>query len=381
MTKHDLKEMRNIGAELGAAKAEVERLREALRPFATFEAVRSKQGGCTPKRGTVWAVASAGEDAEITVEHLQAAVAALSQQAEPVRGPGTEDTASMDSNSAQEQFTAVDMATAAAQGFRDGQAAVEQATAQDERSPGRLLPTADIEAIARNVHGECSRLPGSTFQNSAHNAILYALERIARPAQTEQQPAGDGAPPCWWIDHGSHGQITQRQDEAGKALAEGKRVVRYTAAPIAQTAPQHPDDEAVDRFAVAMKAKLAASREKGRHGWQNATAPHLSALLYDHLYKADPLDVGNLAMMLHQNGQAIELPQEARGRKQTVPQPEQSGLVEALADAAQSLETISNGAGKDEFMQDMADVRGYARSRAGVARAALSAQGAGDASA
>lgn len=57
------------------------------------------------------------------------------------------------------------------------------------------------------------------------------------------------------------------------------------------------------------------------------------------------------------------------------PQPEQSGLVEALADAAQSLETISNGAGKDEFMQDMADVRGYARSRAGVARAALSAQG------
>lgn len=60
---------------------------------------------------------------------------------------------------------------------------------------------------------------------------------------------------------------------------------------------------------------------------------------------------------------------------QTAPQPEQSGLVEALADAAQSLETISNGAGKDEFMQDMADVRGYARSRAGVARAALSAQG------
>lgn len=56
---------------------------------------------------------------------------------------------------------------------------------------------------------------------------------------------------------------------------------------------------------------------------------------------------------------------------QTAPQPEQSGLIKALADAAQSLETISNGAGKDEFMQDMADVRGYARSRAGIARAAL----------
>lgn len=80
MTKHDLKELAAIGAELGAAKAEVERLREALRPFAAFEEVRSKQGGCTPKRGTVWAVASAGEDAEITVEHLQAAAAALSAQ-------------------------------------------------------------------------------------------------------------------------------------------------------------------------------------------------------------------------------------------------------------------------------------------------------------
>lgn len=32
-------------------------------------------------------------------------------------------------------FTAVDMATAAALGFRDGQAAVEQATAQDELDP------------------------------------------------------------------------------------------------------------------------------------------------------------------------------------------------------------------------------------------------------
>lgn len=75
--------VKNLGAELGAAKAEVERLREALRPFAAFEAVRSKQGGCTPKSGTVWAVSSISEEAEITVEHLQAAVSAISQQPEP----------------------------------------------------------------------------------------------------------------------------------------------------------------------------------------------------------------------------------------------------------------------------------------------------------
>ena len=48
-------------------------------------------------------------------------------------------------------------------------------------------------------------------------------------------------------------------------------------------------------------------------------------------------------------------------------------LREALGDAAQSLETISNGAGLDEFMKDASDVRCYARSRAGVARAALAA--------
>ncbi len=78
------------------------------------------------------------------------------------------------------------------------------------------------------------------------------------------------------------------------------------------TPEQHPDGEAVDRFAVAMKAKLAKSREKGRHGWQMGSAAYLSSLLYRHMYKGDPLDVANLAMMLHQNGQAIELPQEAR---------------------------------------------------------------------
>ena len=62
--------------------AERDRLRDALRPFSAFEAVRSQQGGCTPKHGTVWAVASQGEDAEITVEHLQEAVAAMAAKEE-----------------------------------------------------------------------------------------------------------------------------------------------------------------------------------------------------------------------------------------------------------------------------------------------------------
>ncbi len=88
-------------------------------------------------------------------------------------------------------------------------------------------------------------------------------------------------------------------------------IEKMIAALSAQQSAQHPDDAAVERFAAAMKAKLARCREKGRHGWQTASAAHLSSLLYHHMYKADPLDVANLAMMLHQNGQVIELPHDA----------------------------------------------------------------------
>lgn len=70
----------------------------------------------------------------------------------------------------------------------------------------------------------------------------------------------------------------------------------------------HPDDVAVDRFAAAMKVKLAMKRAEGYRGWENkedCTAGRLSFLLRDHVDKGDPVDVGNLAMMLHQRGQGI----------------------------------------------------------------------------
>ena len=67
----------------------------------------------------------------------------------------------------------------------------------------------------------------------------------------------------------------------------------------------HPDDEAVDRFATAMKEKLAKKREQGCGGWQTASADLLNQLLQEHLSKGDPVDIANFAMMLHQNGQSI----------------------------------------------------------------------------
>ena len=70
----------------------------------------------------------------------------------------------------------------------------------------------------------------------------------------------------------------------------------------------HPDDVAVDRFAAAMKAKLAKKRADGYGGWDNpeeCTIEHLSRLLINHVGKGDPVDVGNLAMMIHQRSSSI----------------------------------------------------------------------------
>ena len=71
---------------------------------------------------------------------------------------------------------------------------------------------------------------------------------------------------------------------------------------------QHPDDMAVDRFAAAMKIKLAAAREKGRSGWDDPATcqvDHLAELLVSHVGKGNHgnfEDIANLAMMLHQRG-------------------------------------------------------------------------------
>jgi hypothetical protein len=70
---------------------------------------------------------------------------------------------------------------------------------------------------------------------------------------------------------------------------------------------QHPDDAAVDRFAAAMKAKLAEKRDEGRGGWDDpaqCSTGFLAWLLRGHVEKGDPLDVGNFAMMLWNRGGA-----------------------------------------------------------------------------
>lgn len=78
-------------------------------------------------------------------------------------------------------------------------------------------------------------------------------------------------------------------------------------------AEQHPDDAAVDRFAMAMKTKLAAARAKGRSGWDDkasCSGEHLAKLLVEHLEKSNTgtfEDIANFAMMLHQRGENPQL--------------------------------------------------------------------------
>lgn len=69
----------------------------------------------------------------------------------------------------------------------------------------------------------------------------------------------------------------------------------------------HPDDAAVDRFAAAMKAKLAGARAKGRSGWDGpeCDAGTLSRMLREHVDKGDPRDVANFCCFLWNRGERI----------------------------------------------------------------------------
>lgn len=153
MTKHDLKELAAMGAELGAAKAENDRLREVLSRIANLPMYQ-----CSTENDYRLSAAKA------------MAVAALSQQPEPT-----------------DTYTAVDMATAAAQGFRDGQAAVEQAQAQDEREAFEAAWMAQGGTRPGNYSTEYDRYACERVQGRYEG---WKLGRATRPAQTEQQLAG-----------------------------------------------------------------------------------------------------------------------------------------------------------------------------------------------
>lgn len=209
MTKHDLKELAAMGAELGAAKAEVERLRGLLE--AALYYVPSNK---TELRALIDA---AIEHSCKNCEGVQPESCMFAKQAEPTAN-----------------YTAVDMATAAAQGFRDGQGAVEQAVVQDERKTFEVeIP--DISAIydGRSFIPYRSLEAGERLMTVAQHLRIETQLRAAltRPAQTEQQPVGHvyTMQPCF------PGEPMRAHAQLHVALPAGTKLY---AAPIAQTAPQ-----------------------------------------------------------------------------------------------------------------------------------------------
>jgi len=61
----------------------------------------------------------------------------------------------------------------------------------------------------------------------------------------------------------------------------------------------HSDDDAIDNFANAMREKMALNREMGRSGSQTCPVDVLWQMLREHIDKGDPVDVANLAMVIH----------------------------------------------------------------------------------
>jgi len=238
-----LKVAGRIGAELGAAKAECERLRELLRDVEFRGLLTGWEPGLI---GHITAALSQQADhvrdaAQMMVpskilkaiawgERDDAAEAIGSLRCLLADPEGEDEIAFPDSPEPTDAFTATDMATAAAQGFRDGQAAVEQAPAQDELPAGGVTIEKDIFGTVHIKMGDFDYIQ-IQYQypytdNASQNVLAKRIaELLTRPAQTEQQPIG--------------------------YLTAGDRFIRLApgipprhddtplyAAPIAQTAPQ-----------------------------------------------------------------------------------------------------------------------------------------------
>lgn len=149
-------------------------------------------------------------------------------------------------------------------------------------------------------------------QNVVHQ--LVADER-ALPPLPEMASASDLAyvmqtPEDWDADYRSAWQ--KLQVEAHNKRQWRKYALELRAALAATPVQaQHSDDAAVGRFSTAMKAKMAASRARGRSGWDDSaqcSVEKLAAMLCQHVEKGDPVDIANFAMMIHERqGTAIDV--------------------------------------------------------------------------
>ena len=148
------------------------------------------------------------------------------------------------------------------------------ATTLNAALSGDLIPKADADlAVALMVE-----------------KAVQAMKRAAYPVQ----------PPEEWTDMGRHVAAAIRALAPASALAELQALRDARTALTGDRATDF-DNDAVYQFSKLMKDKMAKSRAKGRKGWNDPTQcspDFLRHLLYEHIYKGDPVDVANLCMML-----------------------------------------------------------------------------------
>lgn len=168
----------------------------------------------------------------------------------------------------------------------------------------------------------------------AHNGVIYsepytmtlfvAWEARARLADDDAAaaPAVQAEPVVTVVRHeytdGNHPEngFSNADWARIESLEPGTKLYLHPPTSAVPAVNDHPDDEAVDRFAEAMKTKLRKKRDEGRGGWEDkeqCSQEFLSSLLHEHAVKGDPVDVANLAMMLHQRGESIAPPPAPAG--------------------------------------------------------------------
>lgn len=208
-----LKAVGNIGAELGAAKAENEAMRILLRESYSELLVMKTEVGFRGK----------------TLDLIDRIDAFLSTQAEPT-----------------DAFTATDMINQSAQAFRDGQAAVEPAPAQDEK--------AAFEAAYHVV-------VDNGWTNVKHMARqVWDQARATRPAQAEQQPV------CW-ASSTALAKLRNGRNNSPCVLTDGPAEFNDTPLyAIAQTAPQPEQSEEI-AWDTLKAATDILERRAAPHAW------------------------------------------------------------------------------------------------------------------
>lgn len=168
-------------------------------------------------------------------------------------------------------------------------------------------------SAADRVQAEPVAWTGSWSLNAlsqGYEGFIYPEETEAHPIPLFTQPSGTVVA----LADALRGLLKAYENafdwtvELPPETVEAERVANEVLYALAADKP-HPDDEAVDRFAAAMKAKLKWEREeRGRHGWNDPSIcpeSYLARLLIEHLEKGNDgnfEDVANFCMMLHQRG-------------------------------------------------------------------------------